>query len=210
MSVKSSRGEVVGDVGLDPRTRRPTTRSSQGLGSSLRRSSRRRSRSASTTWSGRALFAREEVRIRAVLGDACVRLEHAGSTSVPALAAKPIIDIVLEVPDSADEAAYAADLEAARLSADDPRARVVRAPRLQGPDTNVNLHVFTAGCEETERMLALPRLAAENAADRERYAAAKRELAAQDWTYVQQYADAKTAVVREIMARAESEKRPVT
>ena len=46
----------------------------------------------------------------------------------------------------------------------------------------------------------------ENTSDRERYAAAKRELAAQDWTYVQQYADAKTAVVREIMARAETGK----
>ena len=53
------------------------------------------------------LFAREEERIRRALGEDAVLLEHCGSTSVPGLAAKPIVDIVLEVPDSSDEASYA-------------------------------------------------------------------------------------------------------
>jgi GrpB-like predicted nucleotidyltransferase (UPF0157 family) len=76
----------------------------------------------------------------------------------------------------------------------------------KGPDTNVNLHVFSAGCEETDRMLLFRDWLRTNAADRERYATVKRELAARDWKYGQQYADAKTAVVREIMARAEGGK----
>jgi GrpB-like predicted nucleotidyltransferase (UPF0157 family) len=59
------------------------------------------------------LFEREAERIRDVLGERVVQLEHVGSTSVPGLAAKPIIDILLEVPDSSDEPAYAPDLEAA-------------------------------------------------------------------------------------------------
>src|SRR5215213_264707 len=59
------------------------------------------------------LFEREARRIRAALGDAVVELEHTGSTSVPGLAAKPIIDITLLVPDSADEAAYVPQLERA-------------------------------------------------------------------------------------------------
>src|SRR5690349_12575737 len=59
------------------------------------------------------LYAREAERVRRALGDQVVRLEHAGSTSVPRLPAKPIIDMVLEVPDSADEAAYVPALEAA-------------------------------------------------------------------------------------------------
>jgi GrpB-like predicted nucleotidyltransferase (UPF0157 family) len=46
-----------------------------------------------------------------------------------------------------------------------------------------------------------------HAGDRELYAAAKRRLAARDWKYLQQYADAKTAVVEEIMARADSGQR---
>src|SRR5580693_6800668 len=53
------------------------------------------------------LFAREAERIRSVLGSLALRIEHAGSTSVPGLAAKPIIDLVLVVADSADEDAYA-------------------------------------------------------------------------------------------------------
>jgi GrpB-like predicted nucleotidyltransferase (UPF0157 family) len=148
------------------------------------------------------LFEREATRIASALGDRVARLEHAGSTSVPGLPAKPIIDVVLEVPDSADEAAYLPALEAAGY------VLVIREPDwfehrvLKGPDTNVNLHVFPAGCAEPERMLAFRDWLRANAADRELYAAAKRELAARDWTYVQQYADAKTAVVTEIMARA--------
>jgi len=50
------------------------------------------------------LFEREAERIRAVLGNRVLLLEHVGSTSVPGLAAKPRIDIVLVVANSADEA----------------------------------------------------------------------------------------------------------
>lgn len=59
------------------------------------------------------LYARQADRVRRVLGDRVVRLEHAGSTSVPGLPAKPIIDMVLEVPNSADEPAYVPALDAA-------------------------------------------------------------------------------------------------
>lgn len=52
------------------------------------------------------LFARKAARIRGVLGDRALLLEHVGSTSVPGLIAKPILDMVLAVPDSADEAAH--------------------------------------------------------------------------------------------------------
>src|SRR5439155_10267164 len=120
----------------------------------------------------------EEVRIRSILGDRVRRIEHVGSTSVPRLAAKPIIDIVLEVPDSRDEPAYASELEA--------RGYVlrIREPEwfehrlFKGPDTNVNLHVFTAGCAEVERMLAFRDRLRENDAERELYEASKRDLAA--------------------------------
>jgi GrpB-like predicted nucleotidyltransferase (UPF0157 family) len=150
------------------------------------------------------LYEREEARIRAALGDRVIRIEHAGSTSVPGLPAKSIIDLVLEVPDTTEEPAYVPDLEAAgyvlRI-----REREWWEHRLfKGPDTNVNLHTFSAGCEEVDRMLLLRDWLRSNAADRELYAAAKRELAARDWKYVQQYADAKTAVVLEIMGRAQA------
>ena len=150
------------------------------------------------------LYEREATRIRDALGGKIVRLEHAGSTSVPTLPAKPIIDIVLEVHDSADEPAYVPDLEAAGyvLSIREPDWFEHRL--FKGPETNFNLHVFSTGCQETERMVQFRDWLRGYDADRERYAAAKRELAARDWKYVQQYADAKTTIVEEIMSRAEA------
>jgi GrpB-like predicted nucleotidyltransferase (UPF0157 family) len=148
------------------------------------------------------LYAREAARVRRALGDRVMRLEHAGSTSVPGLPAKPIIDMVLEVPDSADEPGYAPVLEAVGyvLRIREPDWFEHRV--FKGPDTNVNLHTFSAGCPETDRMLLFRDWLRANAADRDYYAATKRELARRDWKYVQQYADAKSGVVAEIMARA--------
>jgi GrpB-like predicted nucleotidyltransferase (UPF0157 family) len=114
---------------------------------------------------------------------------------------------VLEVPASADEVAYLPDMEAAGY------VLVIREPEwfehrvFKGPDTNVNLHVFSAGSAEVERMLRFRDWLRADEADRELYARAKRELAGRDWKYVQQCADAKTAVVGEIMARAEAARR---
>jgi GrpB-like predicted nucleotidyltransferase (UPF0157 family) len=59
----------------------------------------------------RDLFQREADRVRDLLGGQIIELEHVGSTSVPGLAAKPIIDILLVVANSADENSYLASLE---------------------------------------------------------------------------------------------------
>jgi GrpB-like predicted nucleotidyltransferase (UPF0157 family) len=149
-----------------------------------------------------ALFEREAARIRAALGDDVRLLEHVGSTSVPGLAAKPIVDIVLAVPDSSDEPTYVPRLEGAGyvLRIREPEWYEHRV--FKGPDTNVNLHTFSEGCEEIDRMLAFRDRLRTSEPDRELYERAKRELAGRDWKYVQNYADAKTAVVAEIMTRA--------
>jgi GrpB-like predicted nucleotidyltransferase (UPF0157 family) len=153
-----------------------------------------------------ALYEREEVRIRAALGEKVVRLEHVGSTSVPTLPSKPIIDIVLEVKDSADEPAYVPDLEASGYVLRHREPEWFEHRMFKRPDTNVHLHVLSANEPETDRMLLFRDWLRTNAADRERYASAKRELAARDWKYGQQYADAKTAIVTAIMSRAEAAK----
>ena len=148
------------------------------------------------------LFDREERRIRAALGETVIRLEHTGSTSVPGLAAKPIIDITLLVPDSADEAAYVPRLEAAgyRLRIREPDWHEHRL--LRGPDTSVNLHVFSRDNIEFERMVGFRDWLRSHPEDRDLYERTKRALAGRTWRHVQHYADAKTAVVEEIMARA--------
>ena len=70
------------------------------------------------------------------------------------------------------------------------------------PEGSVNLHVFSAGCPEIDRMVTFRDLLRANVADRKLYAQSKRTLADQVWKYTQNYADAKTAVIEEILARA--------
>jgi GrpB-like predicted nucleotidyltransferase (UPF0157 family) len=149
-----------------------------------------------------ALFAREVARIWAVLGDAAVRVEHVGSTSVPGLAAKPIIDILLAVPDSADEQAYAPALEAAGYVLRIREPDWFEHRLFTGPDTTINLHVFTVGAAEIDRMLLFRDWLRANDADRDAYLQVKRDLARRTWRHVQHYADSKTAIVQQIMARA--------
>ncbi len=148
------------------------------------------------------LFAREAGGIRSALGDRALRIEHVGSTSVPGLAAKPVIDLLLAVADSAQEEAYAPLLEAAGygLQIREPGWNEHRL--FKGPDTDINLHVFSSTCPEIERMLLFRDWLRGHAADRDLYARAKRALARKEWREVQEYADAKTEVVAEIMGRA--------
>ena len=147
-------------------------------------------------------FERAEREIRAALGDAVLELDHVGSTSVPGLAAKPLIDINLVVADTTDEGAYVPKLEGIGyvLRVREPDWYEHRL--LRGQDPPVNLHVFPPGCEEVERMLVFRDWLRTNDADRELYERTKRELAAKEWKYVQNYADAKSEVVREILERA--------
>ena len=154
------------------------------------------------TWP--AAYAGEAERIRGALGHRIVRLEHVGSTSVPGLAAKPVIDIALEVADTTDEAAYVPDLEAAGyvLRIREPEWFERRLFRREEPA--VNLHTFSARCVETDRMLRFRDRLRVNDSDRDLYLRTKRALAAREWKYTQQYADAKREVVEQILARGAS------
>ena len=99
------------------------------------------------------LFEREAHRIRAVLGQRVLRIEHAGCTSVPNLVAKPIVDLILVVADSADESTYVPDLEAAGYLLRIREPNWYQHRMFKGPDTDINLHVFSDGCPEIDRML---------------------------------------------------------
>jgi GrpB-like predicted nucleotidyltransferase (UPF0157 family) len=151
-----------------------------------------------------ALYAREEARICRALGDRVLAIEHTGSTSVPGLVAKPIIDITMLVADVNDEPAWIPDLEAAgyvvRIRESEPEWYDHRV--LKGPDTNVNVHVFSDGCVELERMVGFRDWLRTHENDRDLYERTKRDLVTRDWQYVQNYADAKTEVIEGIVARA--------
>ena len=148
------------------------------------------------------LYEREAARIRGALGPKALRLEHVGSTSVPGLAAKPVIDIALVVADTRDEDAYVPSLEDAGYVLRIREPDWFEHRLFKGPDTNVNVHTFPEGCEEVDRMVGFRDWLRTHDDDRDLYLAAKRELAQREWKYVQNYADAKSAVVRDILARS--------
>jgi GrpB-like predicted nucleotidyltransferase (UPF0157 family) len=147
------------------------------------------------------VFRREADRIRTLLGCRALQIEHTGSTSVPGLAAKPIIDMLLVVADSSDEPAYVPILKRAGYSL------CIREPNwhehrmFKGPAADINLHVFSSGCPEINRILNFRDWLRNNAADRDLYERTKRDLAEKEWVDVQDYANAKTAVIEEILAR---------
>jgi GrpB-like predicted nucleotidyltransferase (UPF0157 family) len=148
------------------------------------------------------MFRRKAEAIRAVMGPRALQVSHIGSTSVPGLAAKPVIDILLVVADSADEDSYVPALESAGyvLRIREPDWYEHRMFKGNGPESN--LHVFSLRCEEIARVLTFRNWLRNNPADRDLYARAKLDLAQREWKYVQEYADAKTSVIREMMARA--------
>jgi GrpB-like predicted nucleotidyltransferase (UPF0157 family) len=150
------------------------------------------------------LYEREAARIRAALADRALLIEHVGSTSVPGLAAKPHIDVLLAVANSSDEASYVPALEDAGyvLHIREPGWHEHRA--FTGLETDLNLHVFSEGCVEIERMLRFRDHLRRNKTDRLLYERTKRELAQRTWKYGQHYADAKTTIVEEILARADT------
>jgi GrpB-like predicted nucleotidyltransferase (UPF0157 family) len=157
----------------------------------------------SETWP--AQYAVEAGRVAGILGSRVLGLEHVGSTSVPGLPAKPIIDMLLVVADSSDEPEYVPALERSGYVLRIREPDWYQHRLFKGPDANINLHVFSAGCVEIDRMLRFREHLRSSAADRDLYARTKRELATRRWNYVQEYADAKTDVVQAIIARAVQE-----
>ncbi|MBB4908993.1 GrpB family protein [Actinophytocola algeriensis] len=151
-------------------------------------------------------FEWDRVRIADALGPVALSIEHAGSTSVPGLPAKPVIDILLQVADTTAEDTYVPHLEAAgyALRVREPEWLEHRLLRRRGEPHDVNLHVFSPryAAAEITRMLTFRDWLRTHEADRNLYAATKRELATRDWRYVQDYADAKSDVVKQILARA--------
>ena len=148
-----------------------------------------------------SLYAALERQIRDALGSDALLIEHVGSTSVPGLSAKPIIDVVLAVGNSANETTYVPRLERLDyvLRIREPgwfEHRMLKSPAIDG-----NIHVFSRDCEEVGRMLAFRDCLRANSDDRKLYERTKQDLASRTWKYVQDYADAKSAVVREILDR---------
>ena len=113
-----------------------------------------------------------------------------------------MVDILVVVEDSGDEASQVPALESAgyALRVREPDFHEHRMFRT--PEKDVHLHVFSSGSPEIERYLLLREQLRENEEDRKLYARTKRELASRNWPSMQHYAEAKTGVIEAIIARA--------
>lgn len=146
------------------------------------------------------LFEQHARKIRETLVDVALRIEHIGSTSVPGLAAKPIIDILLVIADPKNEARYLPALQEAgyELRVREPefdQHRMVRTP-----ERDVHVHIFPPQSKEIGRYLALRNQLRSNAQDRSEYENLKHALAKREWEDMNDYADAKTEFVEAILA----------
>jgi len=144
-------------------------------------------------------FGEERDRIADALGPIAVRIEHIGSTSVPGLAAKPVIDILVTVTDADVEDAFCVRLERAGyvLRVRESQHRMFRTPGL-----DVHVHVWTAGSNDEQRHIAFRDRLRTNSDDRLLYEVTKRQLAARDWATSNDYAMAKTDVIALILQQA--------
>jgi GrpB-like predicted nucleotidyltransferase (UPF0157 family) len=148
------------------------------------------------------IYERHAGVIREALGATLLRIEHIGSTSVPGLAAKPIIDMLAVVPDSADEAAYVPQLEAAGYTLRVREPGFFEHRMLRTAARDVHIHVYGLESPEIGRNLAFRDRLRNNARDRMRYEAVKRRLATRSWNDMNEYAEAKTDIIESILAAA--------
>lgn len=148
-------------------------------------------------WAAR--FEQAKASLAEALGPKAVRIEHFGSTAVPGLAAKGIIDVMVEVQDADDEAAYGPELEAHGFTI---RVRQGGHRMYRTADQDVHVHVFTDGSEAARIRLLFRDWLRHDAGDRRLYEGTKRALARQEWEATNDYSDAKGAVVTEILVRA--------
>jgi GrpB-like predicted nucleotidyltransferase (UPF0157 family) len=142
-------------------------------------------------------FHAERARVVQALGESVGIVEHIGSTAVPGLAAKPIVDVLVTVADPADPSVQSA-LERAGyvLRVDEPGHRMFRTPA-----RDVHVHVWPTGSPEVDRYLAFRDRLRSSESDRRAYERLKRELAERDWDDMNHYAQAKGELIVAILRR---------
>ena len=141
------------------------------------------------------LFELHRRRLLDALGPVARRLEHIGSTAVPGLAAKPIVDIMVTVDDPEEEIAFLVALEQAGYLL---RVREAGHRMFRTPERDVHVHIWRAGSEDERRHLIFRDHLRSSPADCEAYAELKRSLARR-WSDVNYYAQAKGPFIRQLV-----------
>lgn len=147
-------------------------------------------------------------RVADALGDRLERTEHIGSTAVPGLAAKPVVDLRAMVEPDADLSACVDAIEGATAFEYVDDMRHWKLLRRLGEDDRVkayNLHLTHVDGEEWRKNVRFRDYLREHPEAREEYAELKREAAAAHPDDVEAYTEAKTAFVERCLAAARSD-----
>lgn len=149
-------------------------------------------------------FERESALVKVALGDVLVELHHIGSTAIPGIVAKPVIDMLAVVTDVAllDTKPWLEHLAYEAMGEFGIRGRrYFRKTSAQGVRTH-QIHSYTVGSAEIARHLAFRDYLRSNPNEAQQYARLKKDLAQRFGTDIEDYADAKTEFIREIERRA--------
>ena len=147
-----------------------------------------------------ARFAEHRDRIVTALGDRARLVEHIGSTAVPGLAAKDVVDVLVGIDDPDDEAAYLPDLEAAGyvVRVREPSHRALR----ETDGARVNVHCYAPGSDAVVEYRLLREHLRTHPEARREYEATKRALAGREWPDMNHYAEAKGPTIRRLLRDA--------
>lgn len=223
-SEPSQKGSVTGAAGADverevPAGRKTRARYADPMPTSPRTSRRRPNVTEAVLVGGvekrtlliedyspawQAAYSVHHARITSAMGENAIAVEHIGSTSVPGLAAKPIIDVLVTVPDITAEEDYLEQLVSIgyQLRVREPGHRMVRTPQ-----RDVHVHLLEANDPAAADYLLLRDQLRADAQDRDLYERVKRDLLQRDWSDMNAYAEAKTKVIEGIKARARADRR---
>ena len=146
-------------------------------------------------------YQKQKILILQALSHLKISIEHVGPTSVPGLSAKPIIDIVLEVPDSSNEESYVPQLESKKFKLKIREPNWWEHRMLKNKTNSINLHIFTCDCPEVLKMIKFRDHLRSNISSLKLYQSKKQQLASRTWKYTQNYADAKTEVIKKIFRK---------
>jgi GrpB-like predicted nucleotidyltransferase (UPF0157 family) len=154
----------------------------------------------------RKMFEEERHLLQTVFGEASIKIEHIGSTAVVGLAAKPIIDIMIGLPDFSAADKFVPKIEALgyeyfkKYEAEMPFRRYL-AKDSNGVRTH-QIHMVEIGGEFWERHLLFRDYLRQNPETANKYAVLKKRLAEREWEDVNEYADAKTEFIKGIETTA--------
>jgi GrpB-like predicted nucleotidyltransferase (UPF0157 family) len=157
----------------------------------------------------RKMFEEEKQLLQAVLSEDSAQIEHIGSTSVDGLAAKPIIDIMIGLPDFSAANKFVPRVEALgyvyfKRYEDEMPFRRYFAKDLNGVRTH-QIHMVEIGSEFWERHLLFRDYLRQNSGVANEYSVLKKQLAEREWEDVNEYADAKTQFIKSIEIKAKEQ-----